>query len=67
MPLPAPDAGISNLNATMPCTTRRWAFKQDPAAVAATYNWFPFNGQYIDTPAGPTAKWTSDADVHLLT
>ena len=53
------DAGIARLARVLPCVTRRWT--QAPTG----YNFFPWQGQKIDSPYG--ASWTSDDDVHAIT
>jgi hypothetical protein len=60
MALPTPDPGIANLAHEAPCTIRRWLGKGGNAALFINYNFFPWLGQNINTPAGRTPPWTTD-------
>jgi hypothetical protein len=62
MAAPVLDPGLAALAAERPCSTRRWILKADPTQ-AANYNWFPWKGQYRDTPVGTPTRWTTDDDV----
>jgi hypothetical protein len=65
MALPVLDPGIAAMAATMPCYVRRKIILTGDSTKLPDYGMFPKDGQYIDTPRGVAAKWTSDMDVHL--
>jgi len=63
MAAPTPDPGIAALAAERPCTTRRWFGNGGNATLFSNYNFFPWNGQNKDTPAGITTVRNTDQDV----
>jgi hypothetical protein len=56
----APDPGLSNYGASMPCWTRRMIIESGGGATLPDHGMFPLDGQFIDTPAGWTPRKTSD-------
>jgi hypothetical protein len=66
MAAPTPDPGIAALAHEFPCTIRRWLGNTGNAALFPNYNFFPWKGQNINTPATVVTKWTSDDDTRPI-
>lgn len=56
----APDPGLSNYGATMPCWTRRMMIEAGQGAALPDHGFFPLDGQFIDTPSGVSPRRTTD-------